>query len=63
MVTQRILIRCNNNLTQCSNRIICHVVQINNQSFGLPLNLATIKLQQVIVGILSFVDDCNLSNT
>ena len=33
MVTRQILIRCNNNLTQCFDRILCHVSHINNQSF------------------------------
>ena len=42
MVTRRPIIRCNNDLTQCFDRILCHLAQINNQAYGLPLNMATI---------------------
>ena len=42
MVTQQIIIQCNHDLTQCFNRILCHVAQINNQSYFHPLNMATI---------------------
>ena len=42
MVTQRPIIRCNNNLTQCFDCILCHFAQINNQLYGLPLNMVTI---------------------
>ena len=42
MVTRKILIRCNNDLTQCFDRILCHLAQVNNQSYGLPIHMATI---------------------
>ena len=34
--------QCNNNLTQCFDQILCHLAQINNQAYGLPINMATI---------------------
>ena len=42
MVTRRPIIQCNNDLTQYFDRILCHLAQINNQSYGLPLSIATI---------------------
>lgn len=33
MVTRRILIQSNNDLIQCFDRILCHIAQINNQSY------------------------------
>ena len=51
MVTRCLIIRCNNDLTQCFGCILCHLAQINNQAYELPLNMATILgkyLEEVI---------------
>ena len=36
MVTRRPLIKCNNDLKQCFDRLMSHLVQLNQQSYGLP---------------------------
>ena len=51
MVKRRPLIKCNNNLKQCFDRLMSHLVQLNQQSYGLPSNIAKILgdfLQQAI---------------
>ena len=51
MVTRRPLIKCNNDLKQCFDRLMSHLVQLNQQSYGLPSNIAKILgdfLQQAI---------------
>ena len=54
MVTRRPLIKCNNDLKQCFDRLMSHLVQLNQQSYGLPSNIAKILgdfLQQAIYRI------------
>ena len=42
MVTRRPLIWCNNDLKQCFDRLMSHLVQLNQQSYRLPSNIAKI---------------------
>lgn len=42
MVTRHLIIWCNNDLTQCFDQIICYLDQINNQAYGIPLDMVTI---------------------
>ena len=54
MVTRRPLIKCNNDLKQCFDRLMSHLVQLNQQSYGLPSNIVKILgefLQQAIYKI------------
>ena len=68
MVTQRPLIKCNNDLKQCFDRLMSHLVQLNQQSYGLPSNIAKILgdfLQQAIYKIKTAmgVSDRSYSHT
>ena len=42
MILRRALIRFQNNLCSCFDKIVSHLAQINNQSFGLPKEIAKI---------------------
>ena len=40
MILQRALARFQNDLKSCFDRIISHLAQVNNQSYGLPAEIA-----------------------